>query len=65
MIPGGKPLDASKWLPRACSERTAEDYSEFFIMGKDATPDPPNDIQASPPRPLRENRDFFRKKAAH
>jgi|GEM_PF-330458 len=52
-VPGGDSIDASKWLPKACSERDAEDYSEFFVMGKDATPDPPNDIQASPPRPLK------------
>ncbi|OQY59882.1 MAG: hypothetical protein B6245_04235, partial [Desulfobacteraceae bacterium 4572_88] len=52
-VPGGDSIDASKWLPKACSERDAEAYSEFFVMGKDATPDPPNDIQASPPRPLK------------
>ncbi len=48
----GTVLDAARWIKKPCSERTAEDVSRFVIKGRDATPTPPDDLQASPPRPF-------------
>jgi len=53
LIPmSGNPLDAARWIKKPCSEHTAEDVSRFVIRGRDATPTPPDDLQASPPRPF-------------
>ncbi len=46
-------IDAAGMLPRSCKERTAEDVSRFVITGRDATPTPADDLQASPPEPFR------------
>ena len=48
----GTLLDATRWMKKPCSERTTEDVSRFVIRGRDATPTPPDDLQASPPRPF-------------
>ncbi len=48
----GTLLDATRWMKKPCSERSASDVSRFVIKGRDATPTPPDDLQASPPRPF-------------
>jgi large exoprotein involved in heme utilization and adhesion len=41
-------LDATRWMKTPCATRIGQRVSRFFLVGRDATPTSPDDLQPSP-----------------